>query len=77
MKATAKDLRFQSKMLIDSVIRGEDVIITFRGKPCAKLVAYHEQKRKSGKNELFGIWKDKDATQNVDEYVRNMRRGRF
>ncbi len=77
MKATAKDLRFQSKMLIDSVIRGEDVIITFRGKPCAKLVAYHKPKRKTGKNELFGIWKDKDATRNVDEYVRNLRKVRF
>jgi len=77
MKATAKDLRFQSKMLLDSVIRGEDVIITFRGKPCAKLVAYQEQKRKSGKNELFGIWRDKDAIRNVDEYVRDLRKGRF
>ena len=77
MKATAKDLRFQSKMLIDSVIRGEDVIITFRGKPCAKLVAYQDQKRKIGKNELFGIWRDKDAIRNVDEYVRNVRKGRF
>jgi prevent-host-death family protein len=77
MKATAKDLRFRSKMLIDSVIRGEDVIITFRGKPCAKLVAYQERKRRIGKNELFGIWKDKDETLNVDEYVRNLRKGRF
>jgi prevent-host-death family protein len=77
MRATAKDLRFQSKMLLDSVTRGEDVIITFRGKPCAKLVAYQEQKRKAGKNELFGIWRDKEATQNVDEYVRNLRKGRF
>ena len=76
MKATAKDLRFKSKMLLDSVIRGEDVIITFRGKPCAKLVPYQEQKNKTGKNELFGIWKDNDAIQNVDEYVRNIRKGR-
>ena len=76
MNATAKDLRFQSKMLLDSVIRGEDVIITFRGKPCAKLVPYQEQKNKTGKNELFGIWKDNDAIQNVDEYVRNIRKGR-
>lgn len=77
MRATAKDLRFQSKMLLDSVIRGEDVVITFRGKPCAKLVAYQDRKRRSGKNELFGIWKDKEAPGNVDEYVRNLRKGRF
>ena len=78
MKATAKDLRFHSKDLIDSVInRGEEVVITFHGKPCAKLVPYQEQKKKTGKNELFGIWKDNDAIRNVDEYVRNLREGRI
>ncbi|MDL1969122.1 MAG: type II toxin-antitoxin system prevent-host-death family antitoxin, partial [Deltaproteobacteria bacterium] len=56
MKATAKDLRFHSKELIDSVRRGEEVVITFRGKPCAKLVPYQEFKNKTEENEVFGIW---------------------
>ena len=77
MKATAKDLRFHSKELIDSVNRGEEVVITFRGKPCAKLVPYQEIKKQTRKNELFGIWKDNDIAQNVEEYVRNLRKGRF
>jgi len=77
MKATAKDLRFHSKELIDSVSRGEEVVITFRGKPCAKLVPFTEQKNKETPNELFGMWKDHDLTKNVDEYVRNLRKGRF
>lgn len=76
MKATAKDLRFRSKDLIASVNRGEEIVITFRGKPCAKLVPYQEQKNKAGKNNLFGIWKDNDAIRNVGEYVRNIRKGR-
>lgn len=77
MKATAKDLRFNSKELIDTVSRGEEVVITFRGKPCAKLVPYQEITRQTEKNKLFGIWKDYDMSQNVDEYVRNLRKGRF
>jgi len=77
MKATAKDLRFHSKELINSVNRGEEVIITFRGKPCAKLVPYQEQKNKTEKNELFGMWKDNDIVGNVNEHVRNLRKGRF
>lgn len=77
MKATAKDLRFHSKKLIDSVSRGEEVIITFRGKPCARLVPYQEIKNKTEKNELFGMWKDNDKIGDVDEYVRNLRKGRF
>ncbi len=77
MKATAKDLRFHSKELIDSVSRGEEVVITFRGKPCAKLVPYQELKNKTEKNEVFGMWKDNDIADNVNEYIRNLRKGRF
>ena len=77
MKATAKDLRFNSKGLLDTVNRGEEVVITFRGKPCAKLIPYREQNEGTIKNELFGIWKDNDKVQDIDEYVRGLRKGRF
>lgn len=76
MKATAKDLRFHSKELMDSVRRGEEVVITFRGKPCAKLVPYREL-NKTEENKLFGMWKVNDTVENVNEYVRNLRKGRF
>ena len=77
MKATAKDLRFNSKGLLDTVNRGEEVVITFRGKPCAKLIPYEEENGQDTTNELFGIWKDNDMVQNVDEHVRRLRKGRF
>ena len=78
MRATAKDLRFHSKELLDTVSRGEEVIITYRGKPCAKLVPFdsNEKDAEPGKPELFGIWKDNDSLRDVDEYVRNLRKGR-
>jgi len=77
MKATAKDLRFHSKELIDTVNRGEEVIITFRDKPCAKLIPYIEKNDEITKNELFGIWKDNDMIKDVDEYVKELRKGRY
>ncbi len=77
MKATAKDLRFHSKKLIDSVNRGEEVVITYRGKPCAKLIPYQENKESTQKHELFGMWKDNKTTEDVNDYVSNLRRGRF
>jgi prevent-host-death family protein len=77
MKATAKDLRFHSKELLDTVNRGEEVVITFRGKPCAKLIPYEEEKGQDTTDELFGIWRDNDKVKNVDEYVRGLRKGRF
>ena len=54
MKATAKDLRFNSKALLDTVKRGEVVVITFRGKPCAKLIPYDEENGQNTTNELYG-----------------------
>ena len=77
MKATAKDLRFNSKELLDTVNRGEEVVITFRGKPCARLVPYNERHGDIIENELFGIWKDNDIVQDVDAYVRGLRKGRL
>ena len=77
MQATAKDLRFHSAELLNTVKRGEEVIITYRGKPCAKLVPIEEKNKPVASNELFGIWKDNDQTENVENYVRNLRKGRF
>ena len=76
MKATAKDLRFHSKELLNTVNRGEEVIITFRGKPCAKLIPYDELKN-TQKTNLFGIWKNNDMVKDVDVYVRDLRKERF
>lgn len=79
MKATAKDLRFHSKELLESVERGEEIIITYRGKPHAKLIPIDNNKSviEEDENQLFGIWKDNDSVKNVDEYVRDVRKGRF
>jgi prevent-host-death family protein len=77
MQATAKDLRFHSAELLNTVKRGEEVVITFRGKPCAKLVPIEETSTTVSKNELFGIWQNHDESKNVDKYVRNCRKGRF
>ena len=77
MEATAKDLRFHSTELLNTVKRGEEVTITFRGKPCAKLVPIEEDDELMKKNELFGMWENNNDTEEVDNYVRNLRKGRF
>ncbi len=78
MRATAKDLRFHSTELLNTVKRGEEVIITYRGKPCAKLVPIEEENEYSTvDDELFGIWKDNEQVKNVEDYVRNLRKDRF
>ena len=78
MKATAKDLRFHSKEILESVMRGEEVTITYRGKPSAKIIPVNKQKSVSSiQHNLFGIWADHADSENVNKYVRKLREGRF
>jgi prevent-host-death family protein len=79
MKATAKDLRIHSKGLLEAVEKGENVVITFRGKPCARLVPYqnNEKTTEPETNYLFGIWADRVDIDSVEDYVQTLRKGRF
>jgi len=61
------------------VSKGEEVVITFIGKYCARLVPY-EQTDKSAdmdnKNDLFGIWADRTDIESVEEYMQSLRAAR-
>ena len=77
MIATAKDLRFHTGEILETAMRGEEVVITYRGKPSARILPFRncgERKRKG--RELFGIWRDNEAATNVEEYVAGLRKGR-
>lgn len=80
MKATTKDLRLHTRELIAATDRGEEVIITYRGKPRVKLVSLDPEEsaatRREGRNPAFGIWMDKDMETDVDEIVRRLRKPR-
>ncbi len=79
MKAAAKDLRFSSKELLDTVKRGEEVVITYRGRPCAKLVPYEQpdNTKSRSKDDFFGIWRDNEEINDIKEYMRKIRKGRY
>ena len=78
MVATAKDLRYHSRAILHAVSRGEEVIITFRGRPRAKIVPLEKPPVKSGEpSRLFGIWKDNPKVADVERFIREVRRGRF
>jgi prevent-host-death family protein len=70
---TAKDLRFSINLLFDVLSKGEDITITYRGKPKAKLISTDTFQEKKD-NSMFGMWRDKDD--NVAQYVRSLRQGR-
>lgn len=78
MEITAKDLRSQTRLLLDAVDRGEEVTITFRGRPRARVVSIEENRETTvGETELFGLWADRDDLEEPAEYVRQLRRSRY
>ena len=75
MEATTKDLRLRTKTLIAATDRGEEVTITYRGKPRARLVPLNENAEaaalpevregeapayRAERNPAFGLWRDRD-----------------
>jgi len=76
MQATSKDLRFHTKEILDAAMRGEEVVITFHGKPYVKIVPIEEPSQESKQNEFCGMWKDRPDIKDVDSYVRTLRKRR-
>jgi prevent-host-death family protein len=80
MTVSTKELRTRTKEIMEAMKRGEEVIITYRGKPAAKIVPIRE-KRDAGREEaddsLFGVWKDNPAVEDVGEFIDEVRGGRF
>ncbi len=77
MRATAKDLRFHTKEILERISRGEEVVITYRGKPHAKLTPFQgSDSARLSKNPLRGIWKNNKETENVYGYIDMIRQGR-
>ena len=81
MKTSAKDLRLHTRRILDAIDRGQEVTITHRGKPRAKIVPI-QRKRRAGRKSarelpLFGMWKDHVVSKDVAAYVNELRRGRY
>ena len=74
MTVTAKDLRFNVSFLFDVLSKGEDVTITHRGKPKAKLISCDDQTQAPKDDTMFGMWSDE--TDDVDTLLRNIRKRR-
>jgi prevent-host-death family protein len=79
MEITLKQLRIQPGRIISQVHNGQEITITYRGKACAKIVPLkieNSDRDTFFENELFGIWKNREEVNDVEQYVRNLRKGR-
>lgn len=79
MDATIKDLRLHTKKLLSATARGEEVIITYRGTPTAKLVPLVAEPAavlQTRANPAFGLWREENDQESVEEQVRRLRQPR-
>jgi prevent-host-death family protein len=78
MRASAKEMRTKSHEILEAVSRGEEVVITYRGKARARIIGYSkERSTRDRAHPLFGMWKDNSRVEDVDGYIRRLRKGRF
>ena len=78
MEITTKELRIQPGRIIDQVANGQEITVTFRGKALARIVPIKTKSKTSKKEEIsiFGLWKNHEDSNNVEDYVRDLRKGR-
>ena len=79
MKATAKDLRYKTKQIMAAIERGEEILLTYRGKEKARILPVSKTKSGHGdeSDSIFGIWRSNDRVKDVDTYLDELRGGRF
>ncbi len=76
MEVSTKELRIQPGKIIEQVSIGQEITITYRGKPLARIVPFESPTSAHDDSMIFGMWNDDADTQSVEELVRNLRRGR-
>ncbi|MGO8694698.1 MAG: type II toxin-antitoxin system Phd/YefM family antitoxin [Rectinemataceae bacterium] len=78
MEITTKELRIQPGKIIEQVVNGQEIIVTFRGKALARIVPIGEKTDNQEREEvsIFGMWKENPTGLSVEETVREIRKGR-
>lgn len=78
MTISAKELRGKPSQIIEQAAHGTEIIITLRGRKAARLIPFNIKvnNESENKDEIFGLWNDREDTIDVSEYVRSLRKGR-
>jgi len=80
MEVSAKELRRKTRLLLDTVERGEEVTITYRGRAKARVVRINQESERAEsvkQDELFGLWADRDDLADPHAWVRTLRQSRY
>ncbi len=75
--ATAKELRTRAAEILERVIKGDEVVITKRGKSIAVLKPVHEDHERKFSPVGFGQWRDREDLKDVSGWLDKRRKERF
>ena len=76
MKVSTKELRIQPGKILDQVVNGGEITVTYRGKSLAKIVPFADCSAPDDDVSIFGLWKDHEENNTVEDQVRALRKGR-
>lgn len=77
MEISTKDLRSHTRELFSAIERGEEIILTYHGKPRARITGLQQDNNKIAKvHPAYGIWKEREDMSSPEKYVRDLRKGR-
>ncbi len=78
MTVTTKELRIQPGRIIDHAAHGEEIIVSYHGKACAKIVPLNAlvTEKQNSEEDIFGMWNNQKSEDGVEAIVRKMRQGR-
>ncbi|MDR3295824.1 MAG: type II toxin-antitoxin system prevent-host-death family antitoxin [Clostridiales Family XIII bacterium] len=77
MQVSVKELRTQPGRIISMAGSGNDITITMRGKPAARIVPLdYAPAPENGELAAFGMWKDREDMKDPSEFVSGLRKGR-
>ncbi|GAB1431663.1 hypothetical protein MASR2M29_02880 [Spirochaetota bacterium] len=76
MKVTTKELRIQPGKIIEQVSVGQEITVTYRGKPLAKIIPFNSSISSNEDSIIFGMWKNRNESESVEDHVKRLRKGR-
>ena len=71
--ATAKDLRQKTASLLSEVRRGNEVVITYRGRSIAVLAPVDKARPKGLTGVGFGMWRGRRDMRSIGRWLRDVR----
>jgi len=75
--ATAKELRNKAAAILETVRKGNEVVITRRGESIAVLKPFTGKMKKEFSPVGFGLWKDRKDLAAVADWIASRRKERF